>query len=106
MALNIEDATFGYDIYNVERGLNEIDTYIQDDVIGKMESSMDQLNEYVDSAWQGASAEQFKANMRTDKDLVSKQINDSLQAIEDVILTQVAHVINEADENLVSKREA
>ena len=57
MALNIEGATIGFDANNVQTALNNLNTKCIGDAIRKMNDSMSELREYVDSAWVGASAE-------------------------------------------------
>ena len=77
MALNIEGATIGFDSNNVETALNNLNTKVIQDTIVKMNSSMSTLRDYVDSAWVGASAEQFKNNMEADKEKIAQSLRDT-----------------------------
>ena len=103
MALNIENATIGFDANNVETALNNLNTKVIQDTINKMNSSMQSLRDYVDAAWVGASAEQFKTNMELDKE----KISESLTATYDVLKSQMYQIVNEmsaVDDELVKGR--
>lgn len=103
MALNIENATIGFDVNNVETALNNLNTRCIQDTIAKMNSSMQQLREYVDSAWVGSSADQFKANMESDKSKIAQSLQDTY----DVLKSEMYQIVNEmaaADEALVQGR--
>lgn len=103
MALNIEGATIGFDANNVETALNNLNTRVIQDTIAKMNSKMSDLRNYVDSAWVGASAEQFKQNMESDKDKISQSLRDTY----DVLKSEMYQIVNEmaaADEQLVNRR--
>lgn len=103
MALNIENATIGFDENNVETALNNLNTKCIQDTITKMNNSMAGLREYVDSAWVGASAEQFKNNMEADKNKIAQSLQDTY----DVLKSEMYQIVNEmaaADEELVKGR--
>lgn len=103
MALNIENATIGFDANNVETALSNLNTRVIQDTIQKMNNSMSQLREYVDSAWVGASANQFKTNMESDKSHISQALQDTY----DVLKSEMYQIINEmaaADQELVKGR--
>lgn len=103
MALNIENATIGFDENNVETALNNLNTKCIQDTITKMNNSMQGLREYVDSAWVGASAEQFKNNMEADKNKIAQSLQDTY----DILKSEMYQIVNEmaaADEELVKGR--
>ena len=103
MALTIENATIGFDVNNVETALNNLNTRVIQDTINKMNSSMQTLRDYVDSAWVGESAEQFKKNMEADK----SKISDALNATYDILKSEMYQIVNEmsaADHELVKAR--
>lgn len=103
MALNIENATVGFDANNIQMALNNLNTKVINDTIGFMNSKMSELCEWVDSAWVGASAETFKANMEADKEVVIKNLKDTY----DVLKSEMYQIVNElqaADEALVQRR--
>lgn len=103
MALNINNATIGFDVNNVESALNNLNTRCIQDTINRMNMSMSKLRDYVDSAWVGASAEQFKNNMETDKNKISQALQDTY----DVLKSEMYQIVNEmasADSELVKGR--
>lgn len=103
MALNIEGATIGFDSNNVETALNNLNTKCIQDTINKMNSSMSSLREWVDAAWVGASADQFKKNMETDKE----KISEALRSTYDILKSEMYQIVNEmaaADAELVKGR--
>ncbi len=103
MALNIEGATIGFDSNNVETALNNLNTKVIQDTIVKMNSSMSTLRDYVDSAWVGASAEQFKNNMEADKEKIAQSLRDTY----DILKSEMYQIVNEmatADEELIKGR--
>ena len=103
MALNIENATIGFDSNNVETALNNLNTKCIQDTINKMNNSMQSLRDYVDSAWVGASADQFKKNMESDKEKISLALGDTY----DVLKSEMYQIVNEmaaVDQELVKGR--
>lgn len=103
MALNIEGATIGFDANNVQTALNNLNTKCIGDAIRKMNDSMSGLREYVDSAWVGASAEQFKNNMEADKDRISQALQDTYEVLESEMY-QIVDEMASADDELVKGR--
>lgn len=103
MALTIEGATIGFDVNNVETALNNLNTKVIQDTIIRMNNAMGDLRQYVDSAWVGESAEQFKKNMETDK----TKISEALEATYEVLKSEMYQIVNEmsaADQELVKAR--
>lgn len=103
MALTIENATMGFDVNNIETALNNLNTRVIQDTINKMNSSMQGLRDYVDAAWVGSSAEQFKTNMESDKTKIAQALQDTY----DVLKSEMYQVVNEmaeVDDNLVKGR--
>lgn len=103
MALNIENATIGFDANNVETALNNLNTKVIQDTITKMTSSMSTLRDYVDSAWVGASAEQFKTNMESDKEKISQSLRDTYEVLKSEMY-QIVNEMAEVDAELVKGR--
>lgn len=103
MSLNIEGATIGFDANNIEDALSNLNTQVIQQTIDKMNTEMGNLREYVDSAWVGASAEQFKTNMETDKDKVIQGLRDTYDALRSEMY-QIVNEMSAADEELVKGR--
>lgn len=103
MALNIENATIGFDVNNVETALANLNTKVIQDTIVKMNGSMEKLREQVDSAWVGASAEQFKKNMEIDKDSITKALQETYENLK-AEMYQIVNEMATADEVLVKER--
>ncbi len=103
MALNITNATIGFDSNEVQTALNNIRT----DVIGATQESLRQnmssLREAVDAVWVGQSAENFKTNMTTDMEAICKSLDDAFESLKNE-LTQITNGMAEIDQNLVEKR--
>ena len=104
MALNIEGATIGFDANNVETALNNLNTRCIQDAITRMNNSMQGLRDYVDSAWVGSSAEQFKTNMETDKEKIAQSLQDTYEVLKSEMY-QIVNEMSAADEALVKGRE-
>ena len=88
---------------NVETALNNLNTKCIQDTINKMNSSMGTLRDWLNSAWVGASADQFKKNMETDKE----KIAEALRTTYDVLKSEMYQIVNEmaaADAELVKGR--
>ncbi|NLC48221.1 MAG: hypothetical protein GX758_02555 [Tenericutes bacterium] len=103
MNLNIEGATLGYDAFNVDRVLKEMNIDVIARAISVMEIGMIGLERDVRKVWVGASAESFINNMNTDVD----KISDALTASHDVLkeeLHQIIKKMDELDRNLVKGR--
>lgn len=103
MALNIENATIGFDANNIQEALNNLNTKCIQDTITKMNQSMDRLRTSVDSAWVGQSADIFKENMNTDKESIIKSLNETYENLRSEMY-QIANQMAEADSNLVNRR--
>lgn len=103
MALNIENATIGFDANNIQEALNNLNTKCIQDTITKMNQSMDKLRTSVDSAWVGQSADIFKENMNTDKESIIKSLNETYENLRSEMY-QIANQMAEADSNLVNRR--
>lgn len=103
MALTIENASIGFDANNIQEALNNLNTNVIRNTIIAMNQSMSTLREFVDSAWVGSSAEQFKNNMETDKEKIAQALEDTYE----VLKSEMYQIVNEmqaADEELVKAR--
>lgn len=103
MALNIEGATIGYDVNNVQQALNNLNVNCIEKTIEQMKSSYHDLETAVDDAWHGASANTFKQNIWTDIDTISKTLKSTYDILESE-LYQIMNVMAEADSELVQER--
>lgn len=103
MALTIEGATIGFDANEIQALLNDMNTKCIEATINKMSQGMSDLRTTVDSAWVGASAEQFKKNMETDRETISKALNDSFNVLKGE-LNNIVNKMSEMDENLIQAR--
>ena len=104
MALNIENATIGFDENNVEKSLNNLNVRCIGETIDLMKSSYMNLQTAVDAAWVGASAEQFKKNVLSDIDVISQSLQDTYE----ILKSEMYQVVNEmaaVDAELVKARE-
>lgn len=103
MALNINNATIGYDANEVQTALNNIRT----DVIGAtqdaLRQNMNSLREAVDNVWVGQSAENFKSNMSTDMEAICSYLDEAYESLKNE-LNQITNEMSQIDENLVEKR--
>lgn len=102
--LNIENATIGFDVNNVERGLNNLNVRCIGETIDLMKTSYMNLQAAVDAAWVGTSAEQFKKNVLSDINVIS----EALQETYGLLRSEMYQVVNgmvEADAELVKARE-
>lgn len=104
MALNIDNATFGYDSNGVIAALKNINIQVIEASCTKMDAGSNELKSWVDAAWVGKSAEQFKKNMDTDRKTIEDCLRETNNAINSVIKNQIGGVIAEADQNLVKAR--
>lgn len=103
MALTIDEATYGYDINQMQAALNNINAGVVIDAVNKLNEGMDALREAVDNAWVGKSAETFKKNMETDKESVVKGLNDSYEALKSE-MEQIMSVMEQTEADLIEER--
>lgn len=104
MALNIEQATLGYDANNVQAAFNSLNQEVIGNTIVLIQQGISGLREATDQIWVGQSAEQFKKNMDYDADFISKCLEDT----RDVLRTELDEIVNkmdEVDQGLISGRE-
>lgn len=104
MALNIENATVGFDENNVEKSLNNLNVRCIGETIDMMKSSYANLQTAVDAAWVGVSADQFKKNVLSDIEVISQSLQDTY----DILRSEMYQVVNEmaaVDAELVKARE-
>lgn len=103
MALDISGATFGVDANGIQSFINELNTQCIQDTINKMNSGLAELRTAVDEAWVGKSADTFKNNMESDKDSISKALNQSFEVLK-AELFDIASKLSESDEGLITPR--
>ena len=102
MALNIEGASIGYDANNVQQALTNLNIQCIERTITTMNSEMVKLRDVVDSAWVGASAEQFKKNMQSNVEYIENQIEAAKTQLEDEF-HNIINKMQDMDDNLVGK---
>ena len=103
MALTIEGASIGFDANEIQALLNDMNTKCIQDTISKMNTGMSDLRNAVDAGWVGASAEQFKKNMETDKETISNALNTAFEVLKEELNNIVAKM-SEMDEGLIQAR--
>lgn len=81
MALNIENASFGYDANNLQQAINNLNTKCVTSTIASIKTGLAELRRSVDAAWAGQSAEKFKTKMEEDADIVSKAIEEAGESV-------------------------
>ncbi len=99
MAVNVGNATYGYDASGVQSFVNKLQTTCITDTINSIMLGLNDLNRAVDAAWQGASAEAFKKRMDTDADTVKNGLKEAEATMLSTI-SSVAQGIAEVDESI------
>ncbi|MBR3236445.1 hypothetical protein IKF92_02075 [Candidatus Saccharibacteria bacterium] len=100
---NIQQSTIGYDTQGVDDMLREIKTKVILEAAEEMKTSVNSLNEAIDSIWVGTSADQFKQNMQSDVTKISRKLEESYNVLESRIWGIVSSM-SEADQNLIKSR--
>ncbi|MBQ6841578.1 MAG: hypothetical protein IJO63_05665 [Bacilli bacterium] len=103
MALNIENATIGYNANEVQNALNNLNTKCIEDTKSTMRTRMSDLRSTVDAGWVGASADQFKKNMEADKDRICAALDEAFGILKGE-LTEIVNKMSEMDKSLIAKR--
>lgn len=104
MALNIEQATLGYDANNVQAAFNSLNQEVIGDTITLLQQGTDKLKTATDQVWVGQSAEQFKKNIEFDADYISKCLEETRDILR-IELDEIVNKMDEVDQNLVKGRE-
>lgn len=104
MALNIENATLGYDANNVDAAKRSLNENVIQDTITKMNQEVSTLRSAVDAIWVGQSAEQFKKNLEYDVDYITKCLEETREIL-NTELNEIVNKMDEVDQNLVQGRE-
>lgn len=103
MALDINNASIGYSGDGIETALNNLNTRVIQDAKNLMNSKFGKLEDAVNSAWVGESAETFKKNMRTDIETISKYLDETYETLRNEMY-QMVNAMAEADKNSVQLR--
>ena len=74
MAVNINNATYGYDANNLSHTINQLHLKCVQETISKLNMGLMTVRESVDNAWKGQSAEKFKKTFEEQANEVSKAI--------------------------------
>lgn len=82
MALNFENSTFGYDSEGLQHLINEINVNCIANTISAMRTGLNAINNSVDQAWVGQSANRFKDSVQEDANIVIDALE---QAGEDIV---------------------
>ena len=102
MALTIDNASIGYNSEGLGTCLDNIHTNVIQAAIDKMKDSQDKIQEWIDSAWVGHSADAFKNNFFVQELRIVKGLQDAETALRAEfyqIMTELAH----ADSELIQK---
>jgi len=92
MALNIEQATVGYDTTGLQSYINKINLEVIDALIQEMDKSIPQLRETTDTVWAGQSAEAFKTRLETDCQTMKNTLNNIKEMVESEMAQIAANV--------------
>lgn len=103
MALNIEGASIGFDANNVGQALTNLQTRVIDEANQRMDGKFEEVQDYVNKAWMGESAEAFKDNFFSDKEVVKQALEETHQALKSEMYS-IVNAMAEVDQNLVQRR--
>lgn len=103
MALGIEGATIGVDTGGIQTLLNDINAQVIEGATTQMRNGAEELNNAVNAAWVGTSADMFKQNMESDRELIITRLSEMYEALE-TELSRIATEIKTRDEEIVSAR--
>lgn len=84
MALNIDGATFGYDIAGTQAFLNELKASYLDQASSDARNN-DEIFTCVDESWQGQAAEDFKTAINEDCNALSRTLEQLYEQLESQI---------------------
>lgn len=97
MAINIENANFGYDANNLKAAIENLRTHCITETAEEIRKYNDEIKTVVDAGWKGASAEKFKQRWENDSAAIIKQLEDAGDEIEKALndfVTSLANVDN------------
>lgn len=93
MALNIEQASVGYDTMGIQTFITNLNLNVITDLITKMNEEIPNLRQVVDQVWVGQGANAFKAKLERDFITMTK----TLEAIKDSVDGQFAQIAQNVD---------
>ncbi len=100
MALNIDGATFGYDIAGTQAFLNELKASYLDQAASDAKNT-DEIFSQVDESWAGQAAEDFKSAVNEDCNALSRTLEELYTQLEQEI-NNIASSISDTDSGLMS----
>ncbi len=104
MGLNINNATIGYDVNELQQAMTRLDIEVITEATNQMNSGMKELREQVDAVWAGQSAESFKKNMDHDKEVIIAAMHQIRDGEIKGFMNQIVNNFDEIDQNLVKER--
>lgn len=99
MAVNIDNATFGYDSNQLQKAINNLNVRCITATIASIKTGLSELRGAVDDAWQGQSAEKFKTKMQEDADEIVKSLEEAGDALETSLKSYVS-ALADVDNNI------
>lgn len=100
MALNIDGATFGYDIAGTQAFLNELKASYLDQAASDARNT-DEIFTSVDESWVGQAAEDFKIAINEDCNALSRTLEQLYEQLESQI-NNISSSIADTDAGLMS----
>jgi len=97
--MDFNEADFGVNNNQVDDFLRDIQTQVFDRIRAALENTND-INDAVDAAWVGQSAQNFKSNVLTGAGAISEQLDQLRTALENEIHGAQSAIIDK-DANLV-----
>ena len=85
MAMDIGNATLGYDSEGVRNYVREIKTDLVDHACDELRGGVEGLREAVDQIWKGKAANHFKNNMAHDVYLIVDALQKSKEVVKNLI---------------------
>lgn len=104
MGFNINSATIGYDVNELQQAMNRLDIEVITEATNQMTSAMELLRAQVDAVWAGQSAESFKKNMEHDKNVIIAAMHQIRDGEIKGFMDQIVRNFDEIDQSLVEER--
>lgn len=94
VGLSIEGATIGYDSVELTNCINNINTYIVNEIISTINRSVPEIRNTVDTVWSGRSADAFKNRFQYD----SRTVVETLLSMKNIMESNLAQIGANVDE--------
>ncbi len=103
MALNISKATIGYDRDQLTKTYNNLRANCIQDTIRIMQKNTKIIYDFVNQAWVGQSADQFKQNWENDVYYIVKRLGEAETQLKNQF-DSVVKTMNKQENTIVQKR--